>query len=102
MEAPVDIPSFITTMRSMRSAPRDAESEPIDVLAILKEWSQREDAPKVVRESCIVAVDMWEVCIVFTGIFGLSLVALLYLPPCTSTKTRTSFNMLMDLTRHHR
>ncbi|KAF8520051.1 armadillo-type protein [Gautieria morchelliformis] len=35
-------------------------SEPVDVLAVLKEWSQREDAPRVVRESCIVAVDMWE------------------------------------------
>ncbi|KAF8465814.1 armadillo-type protein [Gautieria morchelliformis] len=41
-------------------APRDADSEPVDVLAVLKEWSQREDAPRVVRESCIVAVDMWE------------------------------------------
>ncbi|KAF8574314.1 ARM repeat-containing protein [Ramaria rubella] len=41
-------------------APRDADSEPVDVLTVLKEWSQREDAPRVVRESCVVAVDMWE------------------------------------------
>jgi hypothetical protein len=51
-----------TNMRPVRLAPRDSDSEPVDVLAILKEWSQREDAPRVVRESCVVAVDMWEVC----------------------------------------
>ncbi|KIJ54891.1 hypothetical protein M422DRAFT_221311 [Sphaerobolus stellatus SS14] len=36
------------------------DGEPVDVLAILKEWAKREDAPRVVRESCVVAVDMWE------------------------------------------
>lgn len=48
---------------AVRSAPRDADADsaPVDVLAVLKEWSQREDAPRVVRESCVVAVDMWEV-----------------------------------------
>ncbi|KAF8517400.1 Deoxyhypusine hydroxylase [Hysterangium stoloniferum] len=38
----------------------DPGSEPIDVLKVLKEWSERQDAPQVVRESCVVAVDMWE------------------------------------------
>jgi len=27
----------------------------------LKEWMVRDDAPRVVRESCQVAMDMWEV-----------------------------------------
>ena len=34
-----------------------------EVLPHLKEWMQRPDAPRVVRESCQVALDMWEVCI---------------------------------------
>lgn len=32
-----------------------------EVLPHLREWSTREDSPRVVRESCIVAIDMWEV-----------------------------------------
>lgn len=32
-----------------------------EVLPYLKEWMTREDAPCVVRESCQVAIDMWEV-----------------------------------------
>jgi deoxyhypusine monooxygenase len=32
-----------------------------EVLPHLKEWMDREDAPRVVRESCQVAIDMWEV-----------------------------------------
>lgn len=32
-----------------------------EVLPYLKEWMARPDAPKVVRESCQVAMDMWEV-----------------------------------------
>ncbi|KAI0726466.1 ARM repeat-containing protein [Fomitopsis betulina] len=31
-----------------------------EVLPHLREWSTREDSPRVVRESCIVAIDMWE------------------------------------------
>jgi len=31
-----------------------------EVLPHLKEWMTREDAPRVVRESCQVAIDMWE------------------------------------------
>jgi deoxyhypusine monooxygenase len=34
-----------------------------DVLAILREWAIKEDAPVVVRESCQVAIDMWEVSV---------------------------------------
>ena len=32
-----------------------------EVLPHLKEWMNREDSPRVVRESCQVAIDMWEV-----------------------------------------
>lgn len=32
-----------------------------EVLPHLKEWMSRDDAPRVVRESCQVAIDMWEV-----------------------------------------
>jgi len=32
-----------------------------EVLPHLKEWMNREDAPRVVRESCQIAIDMWEV-----------------------------------------
>jgi deoxyhypusine monooxygenase len=32
-----------------------------EVLPHLKAWEKREDAPLVVRESCQVAIDMWEV-----------------------------------------
>ncbi len=32
-----------------------------EVLPHLREWMIREDAPRVVRESCQVAIDMWEV-----------------------------------------
>ncbi|KAM5538723.1 hypothetical protein V8D89_007752 [Ganoderma adspersum] len=31
-----------------------------EVLPHLKEWMKRQDAPRVVRESCQVAIDMWE------------------------------------------
>ena len=32
-----------------------------EVLPHLREWAKREDSPRVVKESCIVAIDMWEV-----------------------------------------
>lgn len=32
-----------------------------EVLPYLKEWMSRPDAPRVVRESCQIAIDMWEV-----------------------------------------
>ena len=39
-----------------------------EVLPHLREWMNREDAPRVVRESCQVAIDMWEVSL---GLFTL-------------------------------
>lgn len=45
----------------------DAETDPADdklpeggVLTILREWAVKSEAPEVVRESCQVAIDMWE------------------------------------------
>lgn len=35
-----------------------------EVLPYLKEWMQRDDSPRVVRESCQVALDMYEVSLV--------------------------------------
>lgn len=32
-----------------------------ECLPVLKKWMTKEDAPRVVRDSCIVAIDMWEV-----------------------------------------
>jgi deoxyhypusine monooxygenase len=32
-----------------------------DLKPILEEWARRPDAPRVVRESCEIAIDMWEV-----------------------------------------
>ena len=34
---------------------------PGGVLTVLREWAVKEDAPQVVRESCQIAIDMWEV-----------------------------------------
>jgi deoxyhypusine monooxygenase len=34
-----------------------------EVLPHLREWMTRDDSPQVVRESCQVAIDMWEVSI---------------------------------------
>ena len=33
-----------------------------EVLPVLRKWAAKDDAPRVVRESCVVAIDMWEVC----------------------------------------
>jgi deoxyhypusine monooxygenase len=32
-----------------------------ECLPVLRKWMTKEDAPQVVRESCVVAMDMWEV-----------------------------------------
>ena len=38
------------------------DGEVVDVVKVLREWMQKEDAPIVIKQSCEVAVDMWEVC----------------------------------------
>lgn len=43
-----------------------------EVLPHLREWMTREDAPRVVRESCQIAIDMWEVRALLSEVFFLS------------------------------
>lgn len=61
-----------------------------EVLPYLKEWMQRPDAPRVVRESCQVAIDMWEVCSPLRIHSTKPWLTRHY-----STKTRASSSMLM-------
>lgn len=42
-------------------ARREANLPEGGVLQILREWAVKEGAPEVVKESCQVAIDMWEV-----------------------------------------
>lgn len=37
-----------------------------EVLPHLREWMERDDSPQVVRESCQVAIDMWEVNLIIS------------------------------------
>ncbi|KAG5648330.1 deoxyhypusine hydroxylase [Asterophora parasitica] len=66
--SPHSIPSLLEVLRD------DKESEMVrheaaealggiatpEVLPHLREWMNKEDAPRVVRESCQIAIDMWE------------------------------------------
>ncbi|KAG5735375.1 Deoxyhypusine hydroxylase [Termitomyces sp. T112] len=66
--SPHSIPSLLQVLQN------DKESEMVrheaaealggigtpDVIPHLREWMNREDAPRVVRESCQIAIDMWE------------------------------------------
>ena len=63
-----------------------------EVLPHLMEWMTRDDAPQVVRESCQIAVDMWEVGLLHAFSLVPSVV-LIFVPP--SMKIRTSFSMQM-------
>ncbi|KAG8214566.1 Deoxyhypusine hydroxylase, partial [Butyriboletus roseoflavus] len=63
------VPSLIKVLRDVNECDmvRHEAAEALggiatpEVLPHLKEWMTREDSPTVVRESCQVAVDMWEV-----------------------------------------
>ena len=63
-----------------------------EVLPHLKEWMKRPDAPRVVRESCQVAIDMWEVCRLSLGPLRVSS----RLMHSFSTKIRTSSSTRTD------
>jgi deoxyhypusine monooxygenase len=52
-----------------------------DLRPVLEEWARKPDAPRVVRESCEVAIDMWEVR--------------------TGHRSRTSGRVLMRIIRQH-
>jgi len=43
-----------------QDTPMVVDGKKIDVQQVLKEWVTRPDAPEVVKQSCQVAVDMWE------------------------------------------
>ena len=50
----------------------DEEGQGNAVLELLREWAGKNDAPQVVRDSCVVAVDMWEVsCFICVCVCGL-------------------------------
>ena len=44
-----------------QNTPIVVDGQVVDVLKVLKEWILKPDAPLVVKQSCQVAVDMWEV-----------------------------------------
>ncbi|RDB17838.1 Deoxyhypusine hydroxylase [Hypsizygus marmoreus] len=66
--SPHSIPSLLEVLRNTSESEmvRHEAAEALggiatpEVLPHLKEWMNREDAPRVVRESCQIAVDMWE------------------------------------------
>lgn len=61
-----------------------------EVLPHLREWMNKEDAPRVVRESCQVAIDMWEVC---ASIYSVKTQQFLIIQ--NSTRILTNSNMRM-------
>ncbi|KAF8635915.1 hypothetical protein AX15_000092 [Amanita polypyramis BW_CC] len=68
MLSPQSVPSLLKVLQSSNESDmvRHEAAEALggigtpEVLPHLKEWMTRKDAPRVVRESCQVAVDMWE------------------------------------------
>ncbi|KAK4685851.1 deoxyhypusine monooxygenase, partial [Tremellales sp. Uapishka_1] len=80
LSSPYSIPSLLSRLRdpkeddmvrheaaeALGGIASDGAEDPVDqlpeggVLAILREWAVKSDAPVVVRESCQVAIDMWE------------------------------------------
>lgn len=63
------------------------DGKKVDVVEVLKEWMTRPDAPLVVKQSCQVAIDMWEV-----SNCGFTLIREFKLGFWSSTKTQTSSN----------
>lgn len=69
MLSPHSIPSLVQVLQNISESAmvRHEAAEALggiatpEVLPHLKEWMVRDDAPRVVRESCQVAIDMWEV-----------------------------------------
>jgi len=66
--SPHSVPSLLDVLENANEADmvRHEAAEALggiavpEVLPHLKEWMNREDAPRVVRESCQIAIDMWE------------------------------------------
>lgn len=76
MLSPHSVPSLVQVLRNTSESAmvRHEAAEALggiatpEVLPHLKEWMVRDDAPRVVRESCQVAIDMWEVRFLFPRI----------------------------------
>lgn len=103
MLSPHSVPSLVKVLQNSKESDmvRHEAAEALggiatpEVLPHLKEWMTRDDAPRVVRESCQVAIDMWEVCrcilLAFQGIHtNINFVVM------SSTRIRGNSNMLMD------
>ncbi|KAF9454687.1 Deoxyhypusine hydroxylase [Macrolepiota fuliginosa MF-IS2] len=68
MLSPHSVPSLLNVLQNTTESDmvRHEAAEALggiatpEVLPHLKDWMTREDAPRVVRESCQVAIDMWE------------------------------------------
>jgi deoxyhypusine monooxygenase len=66
--SPHSIPSLLKVLQNWQESDmvRHEAAEALggiatpEVLPYLREWMNREDSPRVVRESCQVAIDMWE------------------------------------------
>lgn len=79
--SPHSVPALVEVLRNSQESDmvRHEAAEALggigtpEVLPHLKEWMVRSDSPRVVRESCQVAIDMWEVRELFesTGIYSL-------------------------------
>jgi len=67
--SPHSVPALLEVLRDSKESDmvRHEAAEALggigtpEVLPHLKEWMVRDDSPRVVRESCQVAIDMWEV-----------------------------------------
>ena len=96
MLSPHSIPSLLKVLQSQdeNEMVRHEAAEALggiatpEVLPHLKEWMGRPDAPRVVRESCQVAIDMWEV--------RCTLLCASHADESHSTRTLVTFSMRMD------
>ena len=70
-----------------------------EVLPVLREWASREDAPRVVRESCVVALDMYEVRLHLQSLARLLTDGPSYFSWTYSMRTRINSSTLMGCRR---
>jgi deoxyhypusine monooxygenase len=100
--SPHSVPSLLDVLRDDQESDmvRHEAAEALggiathEVLPQLIEWMNREDAPRVVRESCEVAIDMWEVRFCSDRLYTLHMAQI---PSQNSMKILPSSNMQMVL-----
>ena len=111
--SPHSVPALVEVLRNTQESDmvRHEAAEALggigtpEVLPHLREWMVRDDSPRVVRESCQVAIDMWEVrdllskpssiCYLIT-LMADFVPSLLSHCDDTSTRIRINSSMLMD------